>query len=181
VALTATTVDACGGITAIVNDRTTGGADAGATYPLGTTFVQFTASDSAGLRASCTSRVDVSDTRPPGLVVKANPAILWPPNHRMVPVAVTWESTDACGGPIAVTLTGVTSSEPGDATSSDIGGLDIGQPDRSILLRSERADTGPGRTYTLHYLARDAAGNASSGDAVVLVPRRPSNKKRPRG
>ncbi|HYV84597.1 MAG TPA: choice-of-anchor D domain-containing protein [Patescibacteria group bacterium] len=177
VALAATAVDACGGITAIVNDRTTGGEDAGATYPLGTTSVQFTATDSAGLRASCTSRVDVRDTQAPSLVVSASPGILWPPNHEMVPVAIDWETADACGGSITVMLTGVTSSEPDDApgpgdgaTTGDIGGADPGLPDGSILLRSERAGTGSGRTYELHYLARDASGNASTAVAVVLVP-----------
>jgi hypothetical protein len=144
---------------------------------LGAHHVALRVRDSFGETVEARADVTVLDTQAPSLVVSASPGILWPPNHEMVSVAIDRETADACGGSITVMLTGVTSSEPDDApgpgdgaTTGDIGGADPGLPDGSILLRSERAGTGSGRTYELHYLARDASGNASTAVAVVLVP-----------
>ena len=53
----------------------------------------------------------------------ASPAVLWPPNHKMVDVAVAYTMTDNCGTP-ACSLSAV-SSEPDDgggdgSTTGDI-------------------------------------------------------------
>ena len=53
-------------------------------FPLGTTSLNYSASDAQGLMASCQSSVTVEDTtRPMISSVVATPSILWPPNHKM--------------------------------------------------------------------------------------------------
>jgi subtilisin family serine protease len=121
--------------------------------------------------------ITVADTVPPVLTVEASPLVLAPPNHRLVPVRVTWRATDACSAAVTVRLTGVRSSEPDDArgggdgkTTGDIAGADPGTNDSDLLLRAECDVNGPGRTYTLDYVATDASGHQAPGRAVVTVP-----------
>ncbi|MBI4231006.1 MAG: choice-of-anchor D domain-containing protein [Planctomycetes bacterium] len=176
VGLMATASDACGGVT-IVSSRS-GGADASGTYPLGSTPVTFTATDASGNVATCATSVTVRDTTPPAVMLTIDPVVLWPPNHRLVPVGAAWQVSDQCDPSATVRLAGVTSSEPDDApgdgdgrTTEDIADAETGAPDADILLRAERAGTGPGRTYELTYGATDASGNPASALAVVRVPR----------
>jgi hypothetical protein len=56
-------LDACGAT--VVNDRTSGGADATDTYPCGLTIVTFDAVDACGLTASCRVAVSVAPPFPP--------------------------------------------------------------------------------------------------------------------
>jgi hypothetical protein len=94
----------------------------------------------------------------------------------MRPVEVAVESADACGD-VSVALVSAASSEADDApgagdgaTSGDIADAAIGTPDRTVRLRAERDDRGPGRTYTLIYRATDAAGNSAVARTTVQVP-----------
>jgi len=167
--------DRCSPVT-ITNGRSAG-PDASGTYPLGTTQVTFTAIDSSGNEATCHSTVIVRDTTPPSLTVMSDPQSLWPPNHRMVPVHLSWRAIDRCDSGPGVILVSVTSSEPDDAegesdgrTTGDIVGADIGTPDPAVALRAERTGDGLGRSYEFIYSATDASGNMSSGLAVVVVP-----------
>src|SRR6185295_8854970 len=97
-----------------------------------------------------------------------DPGTLWPPNHGLVPVHVSWEAGDACDpSGVVVSLVSVGSSEPDDAagnsdgaTASDVQGADVDAADTTLLLRAERDAHGPGRVYTLTYSARDTSGNA---------------------
>jgi hypothetical protein len=162
----------------LTNDRTSGGGDASGPFLLGTTQLQFTARDARGNTATCASSVTVQDTQPPTLSVLADPAVLWPPNHELVPVNTTWQTGDVCDPDgVRVELVSVTSSEADDAagtsdgaTSGDIQSADIGTSDPTVLLRAERLGTGPGRVYELHYRAIDRAGNATPAFGVVTVP-----------
>ncbi|HKQ98341.1 MAG TPA: choice-of-anchor D domain-containing protein [Candidatus Polarisedimenticolia bacterium] len=169
--------DACSAVT-VTNDRNAGGADASAIYPIGATDVHFTATDASGFVATCTGRATVVDTTPPVLTLAANPAVLWPPNHEMVPVQIGWTVSDLCSAGPQVRLLTATSSEPDDAagngdgaTAGDIADVDPGTPDAAVRLRAERAGIGLGRTYELRYAAVDARGNSATGIAVVSVPR----------
>jgi len=74
-------------------------------------------------------------------------------------------------------LSSVVSSEPDDApessdgnTTGDIQDVSIGTADTGLLLRAERSGDGPGRVYTLSYVARDASGNTASALGIVTVP-----------
>jgi hypothetical protein len=184
ISLSAVAHDLCGVVT-VSNDQTPGGADASGRFALGITTVSFTAMDAGGLQATCATAVTVRDTRAPSLTLHADPVILWPPNHDLVPVRVSWGAGDACNPQgVAVRLVSVTSSEPDDATgnadgatASDVQDADIGAPDTTLMLRAERDARGPGRIYTLTYSAQDASGNATSSLATVTVPHDPGQVK----
>ncbi|HUD72117.1 MAG TPA: hypothetical protein VMQ62_09155, partial [Dongiaceae bacterium] len=51
----------------------------------------------------------------------------------------------------------------------DIEGAVAGQPVDRLSLRAERLLAGSTRTYTLRYVAKDAAGNATPAVALVVV------------
>jgi subtilisin family serine protease/sugar lactone lactonase YvrE len=174
--LSATASDQCGS-PAVVNDRTAGGVDAGGVYPLGHTLVHFVADDGHGQSATCTTDVLVRDTTPPQVTLSADPAVLFPPSHELVPVRLSWVVTDACTRAPVVRLVDVTSSEPDDgpgygdgATVGDIAGADLGTADGEVLLRAERAGIGAGRVYQVRMNVTDGSGNISPAVAVVTVP-----------
>jgi hypothetical protein len=148
----------------------------GTSFPQGTTTVHGTATDAAGHTAACQFHVTVNDTEPPAIIVTLTPAVLWPPNHQMIPVTASLSLSDNCGAASAI-LTSVTSSEPDDAqgngdgkTVNDIQNAAPGTPDLSFDLRSERAGTGQGRVYTATYTATDSSGNVATGNGTSFVP-----------
>jgi len=111
------------------------------------------------------------DERVPVLTLSVTPSLLWPPNHKMVPVTVTASAVDDTDPAPAITLVGVRSSEPDDgkgdgATVGDI----VRVSDFEFLLRAERSGSGPGRIYTITYRASDSAGNAVEQAVTVTVP-----------
>lgn len=177
VALQATISDVCDPAPVVTNTLTAGGADASGLYPLGTTQVTFTARDSAGGLSTCSTHVTIADTRPPELSAALDPPVLWPPNHRLIPVRVGWQVTDRCDPAPAVILVSASSSEPDDSpgtgdghTTGDIAGTEPGLPDVDVLLRAERLAGGDGRTYDLIYEALDASGNVTLQRLVASVP-----------
>jgi len=90
--------------------------DSSGPFTLGAHTVTLTATDSAGLTSSCTATVTVVDTTDPVISdALVNPTMLWPPNHKMVPVTVSYTLSDNCDSdPISVLS--VTSDE---GTSDD--------------------------------------------------------------
>jgi hypothetical protein len=94
---------------------------------------------------------------------------LWPPNHKMVEVTIGGV-TDPNTDPVTITVTSVTQDEPvnglGDGDTSPDAVIQNG----SVLLRAERAGTGNGRMYTVHFTANDGEG-ACNGTVTVGVPR----------
>ena len=104
----------------------------------------------------------VPDTTPPTLSVRADPAVLWPPNGRLRDVAISIDAADDSGAP-TVELVAVESDEP---AAGDVEVVDL----RHVRLRAERAGHGDGRTYTLTYRATDRAGNATTASVTVTVP-----------
>jgi N-acetylneuraminic acid mutarotase len=172
----ASALDSCQVTASVANDRTSGGADASGSYPLGTTRVTFTATDAAGNISSCATAVTVVDTTPPLISTSVSPALLWPPNHRMLDVGASVTATDACSTP-AILLTSVTTSEPDDvpggadgSTTADIQGAQVGTLDFDFQLRAERDGGGQGRAYRITYTAIDGSGNQSSASSIVFVP-----------
>ncbi len=124
--------------------------------------------------SSCQAMVTVVDTTPPTISsVTASPNILWPPNHKMVPVRVSVTVTDACDANIAnkCKIVSVTSNEPVNAL-----GDGNTEPDYQITgnltlnLRAERSGTGNGRIYTVSVACTDASGNSSTRAVKVTVP-----------
>jgi hypothetical protein len=111
------------------------------------------------------------DERAPLLTLSVTPSLLWPPNHKMVPVTVTASAVDDTDPAPAITLVGVRSSEPDDGTGdgATIGDI-VRSSDFEFLLRAERSGSGPGRSYTITYRATDSAGNSVEQAVTVTVP-----------
>jgi hypothetical protein len=118
----------------------------------------------------------VVDTTPPQLTLSASPSVLWPPDHKFVPVTITVTTSDACDDHPAIRLVSITSNEAADAGGSgnispDIQGAAFGTDDRQFLLRAERSGQGAGRVYTITYEAKDGSGNATTSAVTVTVPK----------
>jgi len=145
--------------------------------PLGEHAITLRVTDDLGHTGLDGAVVTVADTKPPVVTVSADPAFLWPPNHRMVPVTVTATANDACDPSPQVMLAAVASSEPDDApgegdghTIGDTPGAYPAPPVGEVLLRAEREGAGTGRVYTLTPVATDNSGRVGSAVARVIVP-----------
>jgi hypothetical protein len=144
----------------------------GSSFPLGETVVNCTATDKFGNVAECSFSVFVEDTTPPVInSIMVSKDTLWPPNHKMVDIAVTVDATDICDSNPMCWIYDITSNEPingkGDGnTEPDYMILD----ELNVQLRAERAGLNEGRVYTLHVRCEDASGNYTDGMVDVFVP-----------
>jgi len=94
----------------------------------------------------------------------ASPSSLWPPNHKMVNVAIGYTATDTCGAAAPVTCSlSVTSNEGSSADWSVVDAHDV-------QLRATRDGGGNGRIYTVTITCTDTAGAASNAAVTVTVP-----------
>src|SRR5262249_54363668 len=134
--------------------------------------VTFTGKDASNNSGTCGSTLTVVDTTPPVISsVSATPNLLWPPNHKMVHVAVGVVVADVCDPTASCHITGVTSNEP-------INGGGYGNTDPvwvvsgplTVDLRAERSGHGTGRIYTVAVQCGDNSGNGATGQTTVLVP-----------
>jgi hypothetical protein len=120
-----------------------------------------------------------------------SPAVIWPPNHKLVPVTISW--TENSSSPVdndsnTLKVTGITS------TGADGQGTGSGQPTAkqgpdytgvgnsatasdgspatvTVYVRAERAGTDmAGRTYTIQLSCQSGMEPAGSSMAVVTVP-----------
>ena len=149
-------------------------------YPLGSTVVTVTATDGSGNFASDTMTVTVEDTTPPDLSITVTPTMLWPPNHKMIPIDVTYTVFDIADPNPVVELILVQSDEGDGVDTFDPAfdvteiegrkGGDIQVIDGQLFLRAERAGNSDGRVYTITYGATDASGNSATATAAVVVP-----------
>jgi subtilase family protein len=108
---------------------------------------------------------DASDpvTTPPAISVSASPSILWPPDHRMVPITVSVTSdypSYECAAFSDEPQTG-----PGGDTAPDVEVID-GQ----IYVRAERSGNGAGRTYDVICTTSDPWGNEGIATDQIFVP-----------
>jgi hypothetical protein len=142
----------------------------GSTFPLGTTTVQCTATDTHNNTATGSFTVTVRDTTPPTIVsITASPSILWPPNHQMVNVSVSVIATDLVDPAPMSHIVSVSSNQPLNGTGDGDTAPDwvITGP-LTLQLRSERA-SGVVRVYTITIATTDASGNTSQGTVTVNV------------
>jgi hypothetical protein len=146
--------------------------NAPAVFPLGTTTVTFTATDDSGNKAIATTTVTVIDTTPPDITnVNATPSILWPPNHKMVPVTVAVSVTDICDAAPKCSIVAVSGNEPENGLGDGDTAPDwVITGDFNLNLRSERSGTGGGRVYTITVQCTDFSGNSATKDVNVTVP-----------
>ncbi|MEO6583476.1 MAG: hypothetical protein ABIO05_04085 [Ferruginibacter sp.] len=137
----------------------------GSFFPVGTTTVNVSTSTAQ----TCQFTITVTDNESPVISnVNASPNKLWPPNHKFVPVTISYTSRDNCG--IAKCELSVSSNEPqnglGDGdTSPDWQIID----DHHVNLRAERSGNGSGRIYTIVVKCTDVNGNMSTASTTVTV------------
>jgi hypothetical protein len=142
----------------------------GSTFPLGTTTVDCSVTDSAGFTASDSFDVTVADTTPPQFVLlQASPGVLWPPDHKMVDVTLTAVVYDLVDAAPVTQIVAVTSDQPINGTGDGDTAPDweITGP-LTLKLRAERAG-GNDRTYTITVQSTDDAGNFSRQTVQVKV------------
>lgn len=112
--------------------------------------------------------IEKGDTTPPVLTVSAIPAVLWPPNNKMVGIMVNLAVKDDYDPQPEIKLESITSSEGLAAT--DLAGADFGTEDRQFSLRASRTGNNlAGRIYTITYSATDGSGNKSTASTTVTV------------
>ena len=161
---TATATDNCTSLGAV----TRSGVPAGNVFPKGDTFITYTVSDGTNT-TSRTQKVTVLDNTAPTITgLSATPNVLWPPNHKMVTVAVNYTTSDNCG-PVS-TVVSVTSDQPAGIFTPDFVVVNA----HTVQLRAERsiipALFGKGRTYTIKVTAVDGSGNTTVQTVTVKVP-----------
>jgi arabinan endo-1,5-alpha-L-arabinosidase len=113
----------------------------------------------------------VDTTAPTFVSIAATPNVVWPPNHRMVPVSVSVSVDDDIDPTPSVRIISIESNEP--LVSQDTGNF---APDYEITgeltarVRAERSGLGTGRTYTISVESEDFSGNVSTQTVTVQVP-----------
>jgi subtilisin-like proprotein convertase family protein len=113
-----------------------------------------------------TTRACAPVTPPAVTAATVAPQTLWPPNHQMVDVEVTYGSDSNCG----TCSLSVTSNEPdnglGDGdTETDYEIVDA----HHVRLRAERSGTGGGRVYSITVTCANGAGTTVQ-TVPVIVP-----------
>lgn len=148
---------------------------------------QVTATIPVGIGPEALVILAAMDNTPPEVELSVEDDILWPPNHKLMPVSVKIAVSDDQDPRPRVQLMSISSNEPcSDATvatstlkqkgadpsnCSDIADAAIGTNDITFMLRAERfgySDTG--RIYTITYKVTDAAGNVTLAETTVQVP-----------
>lgn len=163
-----TAVDDCDPAPVVTSDP-----PSGSTFPVGVTTVTCTAADSLGNTSTCTFTVTVhaDDEAPVITGAAASPAMVWPPNHKWVDVAVAVTATDECDSTLTCRIVEVTSNEhvngKGDGNTEPDW---IVTGDMGLKVRAERSGNGSSRVYTVRVVCTDDLGNAAETFVTVTVP-----------
>jgi uncharacterized repeat protein (TIGR01451 family) len=119
---------------------------------------------------SATATATASNPPPTITDAAADPSSLWPPNHRMVNVTVSYDVTDNCPLSFGSCTLSVTSNEPVLGRGSGNTSPDwIVVDDHHVQLRAEREGGGSGRIYTITITCTDSGGNSSEEQVEVTV------------
>lgn len=160
------------------NDIPSGGTTTSANVTFAADFgdgehdVLVSASNGQTAPATCTTTVTVRDTSPPSnLVVSATPNVLWPPNHRFIPVTLMVDAADNCDPVPSARIVKVTSNERRGRFAPD---WRITGP-LSVELRAERLGY-EDRIYTVYVQVTDSSGNESMAETTVTVPKSQANR-----
>jgi hypothetical protein len=152
--------------------------DAPALFPLGTTSVTWSAKDKCGKGNTATQDVTIVDTTPPEVALSVTPEVLWPPNHRLVPVNVVASVSDVCDENPVCQIVSVGSNEPVNGSGDGNTAPDWEtNGDLEVSLRAERSGNGNGRLYSIMVECSDASGKSSAETVTVSVPHDKGKKK----
>ncbi len=146
--------------------------ESGSIFPLGATTVTCSATAS-GLTATATFTVLVTDTQAPEIErLSSSRAVLWPPNHKMVPVTIEVVANDAVDRHPVAQIVSVSSNQDDDATGDgNTSGDWIVTGPLTVLLRAERSATAGDRIYSIVVDVADASGNHTAAVTTVTVPK----------
>jgi hypothetical protein len=118
---------------------------------------------------SKTATTTVDPTPPSINGLSADPASLWPKNHKMRDVTINYTAVDSCAG-VNCQITSITSNEPVDGTGDGDTSPDWAIVDEHhVQLRAESAGGSTGRIYTITVTCVDAAGNTTIKTIEVHV------------
>ncbi len=125
------------------------------------------ATNGDGLSTSKSITIKIDQTPP---VISGMPApgcSIWPPNHKMVKVAVV-TAADSLSGISAGSfkVTGSSNEPPSGPQISIVQSAGA----YTVALLAERSGDGTGRIYTLSAVASDQAGNTTTATAICTVP-----------
>ncbi|HEX8333576.1 MAG TPA: T9SS type A sorting domain-containing protein, partial [Segetibacter sp.] len=160
----AVAVDNCPGLTV---KRT--GVPAGNLFPVGVTTITYTAASMSGLTKSATQTVTITDISKPAFTTGLSaPLVIWPPDHRLKDVALTYATADICGA-VTNKIT-VSSTDP-------ITGVSDGDqsPDWKVIndhlvqLRAERGNGREARVYTITVTPIDVYGNTGTPQSTNVT------------
>jgi hypothetical protein len=159
----------CGGEGVIITQIE--GLPNGSFFPAGITTNTYVLVNPSGASVTCSFEVYVYDAEPPVMEnLTVDPATIWPPDHKMVPVTVDYTAWDNCGSIIESGLW-AWSSEPEDGSGDGSKSGDIELIDgHHVLLRAERSGTGTGREYHIYAYCWDEAWNFAAQEIIVTVP-----------
>ncbi len=120
--------------------------------------------------STSTTTVAAANTPPEINGVATDKSVLWPPNHKMVPMTVSYAATDDSGAPVCGLS--VSSNEPSDGRGDGHTATDWLVVDaHHVLLRAERAGNGRGRIYTIQVTCHDVEGLSTRAQVAVTVPK----------
>lgn len=128
--------------------------------------------DGASERVSVTVGVGFPNAPPSCETVRAEPALLWSPDHKFREVTVLGGS-DPDADPLILEITSVTQDEPVNGLGDGDTAPDARRGDRAaeVDLRAERAGNGDGRIYRLGVTVNDGNGGACETTVHVGVPK----------
>src|SRR6185369_10538032 len=136
---------------------------AGTLLGVGQYNLTVTVADAAGNTATTTVVLKVETSVPTILSVTANPSVLSPPNHQLVPVTVSVVASGGCDSSLVSQIISVTANE-----STDPGDIQI-TGNLTVTLAASKNSMGNNRVYTITVRTTDSAGNSATATTTVSV------------
>lgn len=131
----------------------------GKAFNKGVTTVTYSLANDAS--KNCSFTLTVKDEESPSITnVTADPASLWPPNHKMQKVTISYDINDNCG--FNPPVLSVSSNEANNADW-------IVVDNHHVQLRAEKGRKGTERIYTITISVTDLSGNKSVKTINVSV------------
>ena len=127
----------------------------------------YKASDGTDDSNTVTVTIHVADTEGPEISLLLAKDLLWPPNHNLIQVGLSYTTSDNGGGTVTSSVAVFSDEDDLTAESGDQ------SPDAkdALRLRAERSGTGDGRVYLIVVTATDTSANTSHACATVVVPK----------
>lgn len=103
----------------------------------------------------------------------ASPALIWPPNKKMITVKIN-NVSDPDNEEVIIKILNVAQDESSNELGSNNFISDAVIQGQDLLLRAERAGDGNGRIYEITFSAQDNSGKSCIGKVNVCIPHTPS-------